>query len=386
MDAVEIVVRFAGTLLHVARLSHGGRFRIGTAPDVDLPVDIAPLTSFSLVEGHVVRCPAGVPAVIYTTDRAITVTESTLALERGARVDIAFGRVMLSITRTAAARAPLPRPRASFRTHVFAVVSLALHLAGVFVAMQLADAEPVTIPVFREPVARPPTQLVQLPTEKQKARMRQRAKQRIALAAVKAAVEEDTPRGRAVAEVRKHGMFGSLTPQRMRALVGTKNLAKELVDLRREDLYDEDAANAKLFGGSSGRFDPTKDPAFDSVKTGRYATNAHSGAAFDLAAAERVRVAMCGAACEVAGALDRDVVHRLFAQRTVAIVACYERHAAATADVVLTFEIDRGAAKRLTAAGPSELGTCIAKVARGIRFPADAQLTRVTYPLAFTRG
>src|SRR5687768_17460922 len=167
MDSVEIAVRFAGTLLQVARVSHGGCYRIGTARDVDLPLDIAPLTSFPLVDstpdGFVVRCPAGVPAVEYTAELAITVSESVLKLARGSRIDVAFGNVMVSIARTSAPREPLARPRWDVRPHVFALASLAAHVMMLVVAVAFADIDELTIPASIVDPERRPTHVARFP-------------------------------------------------------------------------------------------------------------------------------------------------------------------------------------------------------------------------------
>jgi hypothetical protein len=399
MDVVEIVVRFAGTLLQVAQLSHGTTFRIGTARDVDLALDVAPLTAFPLVgstaDGFVVRCPAGVPAVAYTADRTITIAETELVLAPGMRIDLAFGRVTISITRTASTRAPLPRPRPSFRPHVFAAVSLAMHVAVVAIAMVCAELDPITIPVFREPSRRPPVHLVRVLTDEQKQRVRAqvaRKRARAAAAAFRTAVDEALrggPRERAVHGARSHGWFGALTPHALRGLMGTKNLAKELADVG--PIYDEHAARLKDFGGTprwnvAGRGD------FASVKTGRYATDPTSGADYDLGAARHrsVRVAMCETtACMVAGAIDRAAVRAELAQRMDEIVACYDRHAPqrTRGRVTLTFAIAAdGTVDDVRGSGLASVAACVANVARAIRFPAGAAITQVKYPLVFSRG
>lgn len=399
MDAVEIVVRFAGTLLHVAELSHGESFRIGTAPDVDLPLDVAPLTTFPLVgssaTGFVVRCPAGVPAVAYTADRSITVTESELPLAHGTRIDLAFGRVMISVTRTGSARMPLARPRPSLRLHAFAAASLVAHVAVLAVAIVCADLDPITIPVFREPAPRSPVQLVRVLTDEQKQRVRQRvARQqaRAAAAAARAALAEALRGGsreRAVHGARSHGMFASLTPERLGALMGSVNLAEALADLG--PVYDEHAEMMKGFGGAP-RFTVSGRAEFASVKTGRYATDPDSGADYDLGAARhrRIRVAMCETpACVVAGAIERATVRTELEHRLDEIVACYDRHAPqrTRGRVTIAFAIAAdGSVQDVRSFGLASVAGCVANVARAIRFPAGDAITQVKYPLVFSRG
>jgi hypothetical protein len=404
MDSVEVVVRFAGTLLQVAQLAHGKSFRIGTAAGVDLPLDIAPLTSFPLIDstadGFVVRCPAGVPCVEYTEDLAITVTESELKLARGSRIDFAFGRVMISIARVGTVKAPLPRTRPSYVPHLFAAGSLAAHVVMLLVAVIFADLDEIAIPVITEPDVKP-TYIARHPSEAQKARARMFApkKEKPKRAPVAAAIvvedpdlKSPDPKVRAIAGARAQaGFLDGIKPEQIRALTGTKNLAKALDDVG--PIWDEDAYFASQFGGASGRFD-ISGPEFDSVKTGRYATKptgSDAGEFFDIGTKRTpVVVAMCESdACVVVGGVDRAVVHDGLVARVRDIRDCYDRHAPETpaATVTLTFAIAKtGKVEHVRAVGPGAVGTCVADIAKRIEFPSGEAFTQVTYPLAFTRS
>lgn len=399
MDSVEIVVRFAGTFCHVAQLAHGKSFRIGTAPDVDLPIDIAPLTSFPLVgstaHGWVVRCPAGVPAIEYTEDLEITVTESEITLARGSRIDVAFGQVMISITRCAAARLSLPRPRASYVPHVFAAGSLAIHLVMLAAALVFADIDENTVPVLHmEPVLRP-VKIARFPSEEQKQRARRFASPKPAKhagsggqrAATAAEPVPDGPREVAIHQARRAGIFGG-DPDAwadLGKLLGTADFEKELADVG--PIYDEDAANAAGFGGSQRKFDPTKRPEFASVKTGRYATVATGRGAGDGYDLGNVRSGVSVAMCQSAACTAPSEVRERFADRIGALVDCYETHAPNKphGSVMLTLDIDvDGKVAGVRISGLRGVGNCVAEIARGIDFPTG--VATVKYPLAFSRS
>ena len=114
-DAVELVVRFADTLLSVSRVRQGERYVIGTARDVDLALDLAPLIAFPLVEstarGFVLRLPVGVRA----TSRGAVIEDRELVLPRNTQVAVALGKVTIAITRVAETPVVVPRPSASRR-------------------------------------------------------------------------------------------------------------------------------------------------------------------------------------------------------------------------------------------------------------------------------
>src|SRR5688572_6077916 len=252
-DAVELVVGFAGTQLSHTRVRPNERFLIGNAPNVDLPMELGG-ASFPLIDrGLVVRIPIGCDPV-----------------QCGDTTVLSIGLVTIGITRVSDQPIVMPRPRGVWRLVPYLIATLVLHLAVVVLAMWAADVDPITIPVVR---AEPPRHVMtaKLPTPKPPKTRKQ--------AADKAPHNErptewpsEPPTQQGAREAaRNAGVLGSANvDEYVSRLTGSVDLAAALADLG--PMYDEQAANAQNFGNSAGNFDPTKDPAFDSVKTGRYAT------------------------------------------------------------------------------------------------------------------
>lgn len=393
-DAVELVVRFAQTLLAVTRIARGGRFVIGTAPGVDLPV--AGVTAFPLVDaGFVVRLPVGVAA----TAGGVPVADREIVLARGARIDVTLGAVTVAIARVDDVPVALPRPREPRRIVPFALAALAVHVAIVATAMATAAVEPVTIPVVRaEPPRIVPTKT--LPVKPPKPKRPRRATAAAGGGAATATDAGGTPAQRlerATEAARHAGFLDGLRAEDLARIVGTKNLAKELADVG--PLYDEEAANAQNFGNSAGKFDPSKDPTFDSVKTGRYATvggGRGAGANYRLPAHGKFRevepppimgLTCDDGSCTTVGSLDRFTVRDHVEKRYVDMVTCFERHARGARRIELTLRFDIGRDGRpaeVHANAASGFGSCVARIVERVKFPADRP-TQVTYPIAFWR-
>jgi hypothetical protein len=404
-DVVVVVARFASTLLEVARIDHGDTYRVGSAPDVDLPLDVSPLTTFPLVgstaDGFVVRCPVGVPATCVARDGQVSVAERELRLEPGMRVELTLGRVALTIARDAAA-APLARRAIDRRPYGFAVVSFVLHLIVLTIAHAEAELDPITIPVaIVDPAPRPApphARLARLPAPRP-ARRPSHARALAATPSTSPATpathpEPATPRsrpGRADGPRGGLDMLGGLGD--LSAITGTKDLAAELADLG--PIYDQEAANRDGFGNANGRFDPARDPAFDSVKTGRYATVATgpgAGAHYDLPGAV-ARPPIMGLTCDddrcvADGSFDRHAVRDVIERRYVQLIGCFERHARRAPRVELTLRFDiepDGSTGGVRADEAGRVGSCVARIVERVKFPTTARATRVTYPMAFWR-
>jgi hypothetical protein len=403
-DAVEVVVRFADTLLAAHRVRHGERYVIGTARDVDLPLDIT--TAFPLIEstatGFFVRLPVGVEA---TSDGALIV-DREVALARGMRIIVALGLVTISVARIADAPVVLPRPAVSKRIVPYVIAALVAHVVLVVTAMWTADIDPITIPVVQAPPVRVPTKTLPVKPKPPKQPKPVKTAQKAAAGSAASEPAPDTggTREEQVARATEYargaatGFLSSVTPERLALLAGSKDLAAELADVG--PIYDEDAANAKNFGGAGGSFS-IDDPRFDSVKTGRYATvsgGRGAGANYRLPARGKFREVgphpIMGLTCDdhlckTVGSLDRHVVRDHVEKRYVDFVKCYERHAKATPRIELTLHFEIGAdgrAAEVYADGATGFGGCIVRIVeQHVKFPADKQ-TKVTYPIAFWRS
>ncbi|MBA3502739.1 MAG: hypothetical protein H0T65_20425 [Deltaproteobacteria bacterium] len=381
-DAIELVVHFAGTLVEVRRVSRHERYLIGTAPTVHLPLAIG--TTLPLVDtGLVIRIPAGIEPV-----------------REGPRTTLQIGLVTIALTRVTDPPVYVPRPPASRRLVPFVLATLVLHVAVVTVAMLTAEVDPITIPVVR---AEPPRHVAPktLPAPRPRPKTQKpaaRAKQASSQAAV---AEQPAPAPTTVAEAREAargaGFLGSASLDDLSALRGTKDLAAELADVG--PIYDEEAANAKNFGGAGGSFD-VSGPAFDSVKTGRYATVASgrgAGANYRLPARGKFReigpppimgLTCDDGQCQTIGTLDRHTVRDYVEKRYVDMVKCYERHARNTPRVELTlhFEIGSdGKPNEVYADGAGAFGSCLVRLVERVKFPSDKPTQVRSYPVAFWR-
>jgi len=402
-DAVELVVRFAGTLLSVSRVRPGERFVIGTARGVDLALDLAPLIAFPLVEstarGFVLRLPVGVPAV----SRGAAIEDRELVLPRNTPVAVALGKVTIAITRVTESPVVVPRPVMSRRIVPYALAALIAHVALVVAAMWTADIDPITVPVVHAPPARVPTKTLPIkPPKPPQPPKPKRAKSDAAGGASEPAAEAGgTPAqqvARAIEAARQAGVLGSASLDDLSMITGSKDLAKELADVG--PVYDEDLANAQNFGNSAGKFDPAKDPAFDSVKTGRYATlgsGRGTGANYRLPAHGKFReverppimgLTCDDGLCKTVGSLDRFTVRDYVEKRYVDLVKCFERNARSTPRIELTLHFEIGSDGRpaeVYADAASGFGSCVVRIVERVKFPTDKP-TQVTYPIAFWRS
>lgn len=377
-EAIELVVHFAGTLVDARRIERHQRYLIGTAPNVDLP--LATATTFPLVDsGLVVRIPAGIEPV-----------------REGRRTTLSFGLVTVALTRVTDAPAPMPRPRASLRIVPFALAALLLHVGVVAAALTTAEIDPIAIPVVRaEPPRRVMPKTVPAPRPKPRPKQATRAKEAAAQAAAEAA---PASAGEAREAARGAGVLGSASLDDLSAVVGTKDLAKELSDVG--PIWDEQAAYEKMFGGNGRAFNPSEDRAFDSVKTGPYATvggGRGAGANYRLPARGKFReverppimgLTCDDGQCQTIGTLDRNTVRDYVEKRYVDMVKCYERHAKNLPRVELTlhFEIGSdGTPNEVYADGAGAFGSCLVRLVERVKFPSDKPTQVRAYPVAFWR-
>lgn len=408
-DAVEIDVRFADTWLSATRITRGRRYVIGTAADVDLAVGIA--SAFTLVEsvanGFLLRVPVGARARSGGAE-----VEGAFVLARGQRVEIAIGMVAIEIAHVADAIAPVPRPRASRRIVPYLAAALVAHVALVAAAMATATIEePITIPVV---VAKPPVRVfpklvpVKLPKPepeelKQRAKRKAQQQQMIEQAATASseilaggAQQQQAARTAAVKGAAEGAYFGNITKAQLAMLTGSKNLAQELADVGA--LYDEDKAVAQGFGGAGGAFDPTKDPAFDSVKVGPVALpQGKMGASYRLKGHGKFREVetppVMGLTCDdnnckTSGELDRLAVRDYVETKYVDMLKCFERHAKRERriEVTLRFEITNDGHATAVSGAETAFGQCLERLVERTKFPSAKPTQVAAYTIAFWRN
>lgn len=391
-QVVEVVARIGDSIVHAAHVPAGGCFRIGTRAGVDLPIADGALGAFPIVDrGLVFRRPAGFGAII-TEDGATRVADDReLRLRPGTRVVIALGRAVLELRVVPAPRDVVPKRRPELRPVAYGAVVLALHLAVWFLAMLNAPIERLPLEVapldavhVRVPPTLPPTPPKQRELEK---KLKQKQAKTSGGAAGASAVTQAEGPPRDKNDPRKAGVLGAKGLSDLSMLVPTIDVVKAVNEAI---WYDEDAAQAKLFGGGA-RFDPGKKEGWGTVKSGNYTTVAKgrgAGDEYDLPGAVRhpqPEIAM--RVLRVAGEVPREVIHHAVDLRLGAIGYCYQRMARkqlrGSLRIDWTIGVD-GAVHGQRTSGMPEFAKCAADVIGVIPFDPSATPTAVSYSFVFT--
>lgn len=393
---VEVVAHIASSVVDLAHVPARGRYRIGTAPGVELPVSVGAVRSFPLLDtGFTFRRPAGILATLYADDaepRAIT--EDALTLRPGWRVEIALGQAVVSLALVRRAVIPVPRRPFDPRPVLYTAVVLALHLLVWGAAMVTEPLERLGVEVVEAP--RPPrVRVAHVAEPARPAPPPDPAPPRTAVATTPTVRIEQRDRGprdpkaRAIAGARKAGVFGALAD--LSALiphVDVKRLVDEAV------FYDEVEATKNHFGNSR-RFDLRKNCTEDcgTIATGKYATVATgrgAGEHYDLpGAAHHAQPEIAGCEptdCTITGGVARQVVRHNVELRLGAFGYCYQRFAQKQlrGTLTLSFTIGpEGAVHQAKARGMSEIDDCVVEVLKVIPFEPNVDSTKVTYPLQF---
>ena len=367
---VDVTVRLGDDVLAVDRVT-GRTFRAGTAPGVDLALDLAPLSAFPLVdatgEAPVVRWPVGVPAVRHDAAGATRLAETELRLAAGQRVELRFGAVVVELGRAEPA-VRVPPPAAELRFAAYAAGSLAVHVAVWAIAVAVARPPRRIARVRPRRIARIASAVLPEPKPKPKPKPNpnpnptpqpqpqlQPQRQPGMRAAGRRNARREARTARAAASPLREltGGDGGEVGDAVQALVAVEAGAEAKI-AQAGPLYDPDSTFDRAFGGGSvRRFDPW------------------------------LGITLCGDGCAVTGPLGQVAVeHGLDASRE-ALAAC-----AASADgggeVVLDLDIGAdGAVRDARATGLGAVGPCVAAVARGVAFPPDAVATHARVPITF---
>lgn len=383
MDAVEVVARFGTTVLDTVVLDPRGRYRIGTAPGVDLPLELEP--SIAVVERDLVRVPPGASATVFEAGRGRPVT-GELRLGAPMRVELRLGRVTIAIRRIARP-APVPRAPIDRRRHLYDAASLVAHVVVVALAVGLVpvlDAPPRAprpVRVARFPEAQPPAHVAPSPVPA--ATTAPSDPNAAPPPAEKVADVSTSRRSRAIARAREAGILGADGVKDLRGLA-TSDPSKAFEGVR--PVYREEEAVARQFGGGES-WDPG-----GIVPMGRFATKANAGADYELAGATpaaKTAVDVCtGRACTITGALSQETIVAVIDAHAEDLRACQERYAGARAHgvVSLSFDVDRdGSVLRPTADGMGGVAGCVLRAVQAIGFPTAPgdQQTEVALSIEF---
>ncbi|HEU0030329.1 MAG TPA: hypothetical protein VFQ53_06850 [Kofleriaceae bacterium] len=384
-DAVLVVVRFADTLLDVRHVARGASYRIGTARDVDLAIDIAPLTSFPLVGWVGTTGVCRVPAGIVARSRTDRVHGGQLELARGNPVALAIGALAIEVELVPAPVRALVRPRFDRRPAWYVAACLVAHVALWAIAMWRAPIEPLAIAGFESARDRRTTRIARFDrvVRRGDAPSTQRP---TPLAATPPPGTPEPPKTARISPpgrrtdrgqgARDAGVLASGKLGDWSAIIGKADLAAELAK-GGSTLYDPESATLGNFGNARG-FDPTASPAFDTVKSGRYATQAtgrSAGEQYDLPGSgtrdPTIVTVTCGSSsCAVIGGQNGSEIRRALERRLPDIVACYERLAPdqdTERHVEMDFALDdAGKVDRVKMASQGVVESCIANIVASI--------------------
>lgn len=328
---VELVVRLGDTILDVAHLAPDRSYRIGT---------------------HEVSA-ARLAAVEHMQLGLVTID--------AARVDLAPARI--------AAHRP------DWKLPLYVAASLTAHVALWLAAAllepfeRLADepAQPrmrhahVTVEIPPEPP--PPPAPAQPPPQPQPPDPGARAARRASKLTRVEAASEAVP-----------ATFGTAARE-VANMVENLDVVRRVGELRPEDTYNEDEANARGFGGGR-RFTP---PA-ESIESGAYQTLP-------------LDVTLCpNKSCSVRGPVPALFIRTHLHTVMPAIYGCYAQHATGPGTITLEFTIDvDGGVKNMRGSGLGETGACAARAASELYFkalgkdvkPGQSPETHVRYPIRF---
>ena len=344
---VEVVVRFAGTLVQVVHVAPGAECRVGPSRDAAIALDVP---AFTLVRST----PSG---FILHHDGV------DISLEPDVPITRAFGEhVTLTIALVPASRIPLPRRRIERRPFAFGAASIAAHACVLLGALWLASPREEVVPA-NETTKRRPARVARF------AVAAQTVKRENAPPPLTTPITTDTTPSPAPtlddpssAAIRS---LGSEAPPDGRGPVEVSPAPEST------EVLDESLSNPR-------RFDPSTSPAFDTIKVGNYttvSTGRAGGERYELAGANGQRkpliVVSCDAAsCLVIGGDAANSVRRALESRLSDIVKCYEDHAAtAGKKVEVDFGIDEsGKVAAVNVGGVGDYDSCVAEIVRSIEF------------------
>lgn len=345
--AAEVVVWFDDELVDVTHVVRGASYRIGSAPDADLALDVAP---FALVEA---------------TDSAFIIRRDArdpVPLTRSRPVALSIGRVAITITLVTLERTPVPRRSIERRPYGFGACSLVLHV-GVWLLATLVSRPAETAVPGTETEQRRPTRVARFATQVQTVKRQPKPEP-----ATLPITTDDTPSESPATEAPSEP-----APPTNANVVDSARAATQREGARIPITQDNPA--------ESHRFDPTTQPEFDTVKTGSFstvATGSSAGERYELAGANGKRrpliVVTCDAAsCLVTGGENADGVRKQLQRRVPEIVACYEQYpSTAGRKVEMDFGIDdAGNVDSLAIGGVGDVDTCVTKIVSSIQFSSE---------------
>ena len=383
MNVIEVVARIGESTIDFVHLPQDRSYVVGNTPGVDLAVP--GIGRFPLVDGDLVRIPAGVPA-----------TAGGQPVAAGARragaepVELELGLATIAVRLIERARVPVARPRFEWRVAIYVLVSLAAQLALWAAAVTV---RPVHDPVPRS-VRRPVHVMHPQPLPKPEPR------------------PEPKPKAQAKAQTKPHGPMrrAEHAGHAARAVEDTedgfaavarfaKNWKDPVIELDGTGT-DADSYTENDFGNSK-HFDPDTDLRYNSVKAAK---------AWDLPDAGKQlgqtlpppKMEWCDDdSCLARGPIALAAFLNELERHRAEISACYVDHTDHSAGTVrLRFEISpegKAHASRQQLVGDQvtvvdggtlgvgigTVGRCVAKILDGVRWPQRTEATEVWIGIRF---
>ncbi|HEY5923685.1 MAG TPA: hypothetical protein VIV11_18515 [Kofleriaceae bacterium] len=271
-------------------------------------------------------------------------------VERGATI----GHVTIAASRVRPPRAGVPRREIEWRPYCYIGLSLAAHV-GVWLAAILMT-EPALAPATETSYGRA-TRIARFATPSQSVKHS------------RAAPPEEIP------------ITADETPSESPLIAPEESppgaVAGESAALLPEPSVDTGASDANQ-DGQQRRFDPTTNPAFDSVKTGDYSTVSTGRTAGQHYMAESsngkrmpMTVVSCDSvSCIVIGGDNASAIRDVVQKRLPEILSCYEKsEGVGGKKVEVDFGIDAGGkVGELQVGGVGDVGTCVSAIIRDIEF------------------
>jgi hypothetical protein len=311
---------------------------MGMASDKGTAATVEVVVRFAGDLHDVARVPAG---TTYTVGRTSVVAK--------AGTELTDGLVTITVCRAAPAK-PVPRRRAEIRPYVYGSLSLAAHVALLIAALQLAIPAPTSVPIVE---AKP-------------------AQQRGAVR-IKPFVDHAQSAEPEVASVSALASQETTEPR-----IERDTPAPEVVtEFTPSEITGGGLADGPKDGdGTSQRFDPSSDPAFDTIKSGDYSTVSTGRAAGDEYAPQarnsNLVVITCDRiTCLVVGGEKATRIRRAVEERMTELTGCYKEAAETGGGTVeVDFAVDaNGRVKDLEVGKVDTAGLCVAKILRTL--PVD---------------
>ena len=340
--AAEVVVRLADTIVALAHVTPGETFIVGRAARTNLALDVPAFALVTSTEhGFVIRAAPDAPPV---------------ALD--GPVEMTFGHVTIRVALVTRERTPVPRRRVEQRPLAYGAGSTLAHLGLLLLATWLAAPDDETAHA-NEKTKRRPARIARFAVPAQTVKRAPNP------APVDTPITADeTPSPNPTTDDARAAAAAAIASTAMPNGHGQKVPAT--VDSAPSDEQTQEGRG----------FDPDANPAFDTIKVGKFttvSTGSSAGSEFRLAGENGQRkplviVSCDSSSCVVIGGDPASGIREALEAKLDQIVACYEKHAStAGKKVELDFGIDgSGKIDAVNVGGVGDYDSCVADIIKNL--------------------